>query len=280
MENVMGVDIGATQMRAGRVANEKVSLMFTEKTPSDGDYDQVLKTLLQLMEKLFNYDTMAIGLGVPSVVDTKNGMIYDVINIPSWKEVPLKSILEKHFSVPIYINNDANCFAVGDKHFGLGKDYNHIAAVTLGSGVGTGLILNSKLYSGNNTGAGEFGMIPYLDKYIEYYCSGQFFNLFKQTDGLAVFEQAKNGDEKALKMYEEYGHHLGQYLKILLLAIDPEVIILGGSLSGAYSFFEKEMRKALLDFPYPKTISNLEIKVSNLPEIAILGAAALTFNEN
>ena len=91
----MGVDIGATQMRAGRVANEKVSLMFSEKTPSDGDYDQVLKTLLQLMEKLFNYDTMAIGLGVPSVVDTKNGMIYDVINIPSWKEVPLKSILEQ-----------------------------------------------------------------------------------------------------------------------------------------------------------------------------------------
>ena len=139
----MGVDIGATHMRAGRVANEKVSLMFTEKTPSDGDYDQVLKTLLQLMEKLFNYDTMAIGLGVPSVVDTKNGMIYDVINIPSWKEVPLKSILEKHFSVPIYINNDANCFAVGEKHFGLGKDYNHIAAFTLGSGVGPGLILNS-----------------------------------------------------------------------------------------------------------------------------------------
>jgi glucokinase len=69
-------------------------------------------------------------------------------------------------------------------------------------------------------------------------------------------------------------------LKILLLAIDPEVIILGGSLSAAYSFFEKEMRNALLDFPYPKTISNLEIKVSNLPEIAILGAAALTFNEN
>jgi glucokinase len=260
MENVMGVDIGATQMRAGRVSNEKVSLMFSEKTPSDGDYDQVLKTLLQLMEKLFNYDTMAIGLGVPSVVDTKNGMIYDVINIPSWKEVPLKSILEKHF--------------------GLGKEYNHIAAVTLGSGVGTGLILNSKLYSGNNTGAGEFGMIPYLDKYIEYYCSGQFFNLYKQTDGLSVFEQAKIGDEKALKMYEEYGHHLGQYLKILLLAIDPEVIILGGSLSAAYSFFEKEMRKALLDFPYPKTISNLEIKVSNLPEIAILGAAALTLNEN
>ncbi len=280
MENILGVDLGATQMRVGRIKNDNIDLMFTDKTPSDASYDQVLNTLIHLLEKVFNNDTSAIGLGVPSVVDVKNGIIYDVINIPSWKEVPLKHILEKHFSVPVYINNDANCFALGEKYFGYGKYYNHLAAVTLGSGVGTGLILNSKLYAGRNTGAGEFGMIPYLDKYLEYYCSGQFFNLYKKMDGLAVYQLAKAGEVSALNVYAEYGHHLGQFLKILILAIDPEIIIFGGSLSAAYPFFENGMKNALKDFPYPNTMSNLEIKVSALADIAVLGAAALILNEH
>ena len=74
MENILGVDLGATQMRVGRIKNDNIDLMFTDKTPSDASYDQVLNTLIHLLEKVFNNDTSAIGLGVPSVVDVKNGM--------------------------------------------------------------------------------------------------------------------------------------------------------------------------------------------------------------
>ena len=201
-------------MRSARIEENEIVFLSTEKTPTNEGYDQVLNKLIELISSVFNSKTNAIGIGVPSVVDVERGIIYDVINIPSWKEVPLKSILEDHFSVPVFINNDANCFALGEKHFGLGKSYNHIAGVTLGSGVGTGLILNDKLYAGKNAGAGEFGMIPYKEKFFEYYCSGQFFSFYKNLDGLEIFNKAKSGDTKAIELYQEFGFHLGQFLKV------------------------------------------------------------------
>jgi glucokinase len=279
LKNIVGVDFGATQMRAARLEEYEIVILSKEKTAADAEYKAIMDQLINLIQSVFNEETMAIGIGVPSVVDPEQGIIYDVINIPSWKKVPLKSILEAFFSVPVWINNDANCFVLGEKYFGMGKMYRHIAGVTLGSGVGTGLILNSKLYAGKNLGAGEFGMVPYLDKYFEFYCSGQFFNRYKNVDGLEVFRKAVSGDLHSISLYQEFGFHLGHFLKVLVLAIDPEVIILGGSLSKAYSFFEKEMNRSLEDFPYPNTLQNLEIMVSATEHIAVLGAAALILNE-
>jgi glucokinase len=121
LENIIGIDLGATQMRAARIEENEIVFLSTEKTPTNDSYDQVLNKLIELITSVFSIKTVAIGIGVPSVVDVEHGIIYDVINIPSWKEVPLKSILEGHFSVPVFINNDANCFALGEKHFGIGK---------------------------------------------------------------------------------------------------------------------------------------------------------------
>ena len=111
-------------MRAARIEDNEIVFLSTEKTPTNDSYDQVLNKLIELITSVFSKKTTAIGIGVPSVVDVEHGIIYDVINIPSWKEVPLKSILESHFKVPVFINNDANCFALGEKHFGIGKSYN------------------------------------------------------------------------------------------------------------------------------------------------------------
>src|SRR5690606_24955530 len=119
---------------------------------------------------------------VPSVVDVDKGIVYDVQNIPSWKEVPLKAIMEERYGVPVQVNNDANCFALGEKYFGQGRDSKAFIGLTLGTGLGAGIILNDKLYAGPNCGAGEFGMVPYLDYHYEYYASGQFFTLLHHTD--------------------------------------------------------------------------------------------------
>ena len=87
----------------------------------------------------------------------KEGIVIDVLNIPSWKEVPLKKILEDRFQKPVWLNNDSNCFALGEYHFGKGQGYSNMLGVTIGTGLGTGIILNGKLCSGANGGAGEFG---------------------------------------------------------------------------------------------------------------------------
>jgi glucokinase len=189
--------------------------------------------------------------------------------------VPLKDLLENRYKVPVHINNDANCFAVGEKYFGKAKSFKNIVGVTLGTGLGCGLIFNGKLYEGSNCGAGEFGNVLYLLHNVEYYASGQFFSDEKKVNAIDIFDQAQNGEPTALALFAEYGHHVGETLKSILYAYDPEVIVLGGSVSQSFVFFKEAMYQALQDFAYRNVLANIKIEVSDLENSAIFGAAAL-----
>jgi glucokinase len=116
-----------------------------------------LQVIFQLIDPLINKNIKAIGIGVPSVVDIENGIVYDVQNITSWKEVALKKLMEEEFQIPVLINNDANCFALGEKYFGKGQNLHSMIGLTIGTGLGAGIIINDKLYAGVNCGDGEFG---------------------------------------------------------------------------------------------------------------------------
>jgi glucokinase len=187
--------------------------------------------------------------------------------------------MEDRYHVPVFINNDANCFVLGEFYFGKGKGSDSMIGVTIGTGLGSGIIINKKLYAGRNGGAGEFGMIDYLDKYVEYYSSGQFFQNVYQTDGETVFKKAKEGDEKAIKMYEEMGAHLGNAIKTILYALDVELIILGGSVRHAFPYFSKAIWQSLQNFAFQNAVKNLRIEVSELENSGMLGAAALYYDQ-
>ncbi|MCU7500928.1 MAG: ROK family protein, partial [Ignavibacteria bacterium] len=214
----------------------------------------------------------------PSVVDTEKGIVYDVQNIPSWKEVPLKEILEKKYGVPVYINNDANCFAAGEKYFGKMKNCRNGVGIIMGTGLGAGIFTDGRLYSGTNCGAGEFGMIPYKESIYEAYCSGQFFKNEFNTTGEEAYKRAVGGDEEALKMFCRLGEHLGNAIKVVLYAYDPEIIILGGSVSRAFSLFKESMWKEVRTFAYQNSLKKLVIEPSELDQVALLGAAALYYD--
>jgi glucokinase len=280
VENIIGVDLGGTSIRAGKVVNEKIVHLARLATPSLGSVEDVMDQIYTVIDDCFDASTLSIGVGVPSVVDVEMGIVYDVTNIPSWKVVPLKELLENRYKVPVYINNDANCFAVGEKYFGKAKNYKNIVGVTLGTGLGCGLIFNGKLYEGSNCGAGEFGNIPYLLHNVEYYASGQFFSDEKNVNAIDLYHQAQKGDPTALALFSEYGHHLGETIKSILYAYDPEVIVLGGSASQSFAFFKEAMYQALQDFAFRNVLSNLKIEVSDLENSAIFGAAALTMIKN
>jgi glucokinase len=134
-----------------------------------------------------------------------------------------------------------------------------------------------KNYTGKNGGAGEFGMIDYLDKYYEYYASGQFFQNIHNISGEDVFMKAATGDKDALKMYEEMGLHLGNAIKTILYAYDINLIILGGSVKHAFPYFSQSMWQSIKTFAYKKAIEKLRIEISELEYGAILGAAALHY---
>lgn len=278
--NVIGIDLGGTHLRAGMVEENQITTLQSERIPALGTQEEVLQVIYQLIDSVINENAKAIGIGVPSVVDIQKGIVYDVQNIPSWKEVALKKILEERYHIPVLINNDANCFALGEKYFGKGKDVHSMIGVTVGTGLGTGIIINDKLYPGVNCGAGEFGYVDYLDQYYEYYASGQFFQNCYQTSGEVVFQKAQSGDPLSIMILEELGTHIGNAIKMILYAYCPELIVLGGSISKSYSFFQKNMWERINTYIYSNTLKNFRLEISELENCGVLGAAALYYDEH
>lgn len=276
-KSVLGIDLGGTNIRAGKVVDYSIIETKSQLISSNKKEEEVIAEVIDVIEQIIDSTVMGIGIGVPSLVDIEKGIIYDVQNIPSWKKVNLKEILESKFKVPVYINNDANCFVVGEKYFGLGKNYDNIVGLIIGTGLGSGIYFEDKQYAGANCGAGEFGMISYKDKNYEYYASGQFFQREHNIAGDKLFELANHNDPKALEIFSEFGHHLGNAITTIMFAVDPEIIILGGSVSKSFQFYKDAVYDVLNKFPYPQSIRNLEIVVSKLNNIAILGAAALYY---
>src|SRR5690606_37386538 len=145
-------DLGGTKIKAGiesdgRIIHQKKALL-KEKCSFTSTMDQVFG----LISPLTRHGVDGIGIGVPSVVDVEQGIVYNVTNIPSWKKVELKNILEKEFNLPVFVNNDVNCYTLGEHQFGLGKDYESIVGMSIGTGLGSGIIIKNKLYIGNNCG--------------------------------------------------------------------------------------------------------------------------------
>ena len=277
-KQIIGIDLGGTNIRLGLVEESKIVKMSADKISSKATQDVIISEILEAISKIFTKDVIGIGIGVPSIVDIKNGIVYEVHNIPSWREVHLKRIIEDKFKVPTFVNNDVNCFVLGEKHFGKGKPYNDVIGLAMGTGLGGGVIINGKLYAGKNCGAGEFGLMKYLDKNYEYYCSGQFFNFKHGVKGEDVLSNAKNGDINSLKIFEEFGVHMGNLINSIMYALNPEIIVLGGSVSKAYSYFKNSMFKKIDEYEFKTQLTELKIEKSTLKNSAILGASSLIEN--
>ncbi len=172
---LVGVDLGGTNVRAGRVEGDKIAAHVARPVSSKGTESQVLEEVCGIIDRVLTPETEGIGIGVPSLVDVEQGIVYTVENIPSWKEVHLKRVLEDRYKLPVFVNNDANCFALGEYHFGKGKGLKHVVGIVVGTGLGAGIIINGRLYMGASCGAGEMGTIPYRGKTIQYFARGRRF---------------------------------------------------------------------------------------------------------
>lgn len=270
----IGIDLGGTNVRAGLVSNNRIQKLTAQTVRSHGDEAEVYGDVCSAIDSVFDKKVSGLGVGVPSLVNVKDGMIINTTNIPSWKRVPLRRRLEKRYGVPVRVNNDANCFALGEKYFGAGKKHDNFVGLIIGTGLGAGIISRGKLHSGLDCGAGEFGLIPYKDSIVEHYASGQFFRKFN-WDGATLSQEAQQGNQKALEIFREYGTHLGHAVKIILYALAPEMIVLGGSVSLSFPYFEESLWQALEDFSYPSIVAKLKLRTSKVKDISVLGAASL-----
>ncbi len=280
MSNVIGIDIGGTSIVGGRVEKGVIIHQITVDTQANIGGEFTLLALRKLIKELITPETKAIGIGVPSVVDRVKGIIYNVQNIKDWDEVHIKKIIQEEFNLPVFVDNDANCFSLGEKIYGEGHKYENFVGITLGTGVGGGIIQNNHLMKDANCGSGEFGEIPYLESIIENYCGSRFFPSFTNMSGKEVAEKANNGNTEAIEIFNHYGIHIASLVKIIMLTVDPQAIIFGGSISQSFNLFEKSLYENLKDFPYPNSVKNLQILTSNLKDIGVLGAASLCIDSD
>lgn len=271
----IGIDLGGTNMRVGLTDGSTLVNSVIEPCPSKEAEEVVINQLKRQIAQLMSPEVTSIGIGVPSVVDSVHGIVYNVANIPSWKEVHLKEQLEMEFGIPVAVNNDANCFALGVWKYGEGKGTKDMVGLTMGTGIGSGIIINGELYNGVNTGAGEIGSLPFKEADYEFYCSSRFFSELHGDTGANYGKRAQEGDAEAVAVWNEFGGNVGELIKAVLFTYAPEAIIIGGGIASAFSLFESPMRASLESFPYPANVAATRIMPSTLPNAAILGAGAL-----
>jgi len=275
----IGIDLGGTKILAARVNQAEVFKREYRFLPEDnGDENVVINIMIEVIKSLMDETVEGIGIGLPSIVDAEEGIVYDVQNIPSWKEVHLIERLKPHFDVPIYMNNDANCYALGEAYFGQGIECEFFVGLTIGTGLGAGIIYNKELINGSSGASGEFGILPYKDKTLEDYCSGQFFDTEYGINGFEMFEMAKRGDKVALDAFNIFGYHLGNAVKMIMSTVDPQRITIGGSVAQSNEFFKEKMWETIRDYPYQRSVDSIQIAFSDTNNRGMLGAASLCFD--
>ena len=276
MSCYIGIDLGGTTIKGGRVESGKMVRNEVFPVNQEGTRESIFKDICVLIEKLWTDQVKGIGFAVPAVIDFELGTIYGLSNIPQFNGFAIQKALEAEFSVQVKLQNDANCFALGEKHFGEAKGYQNIVGLITGTGTGAGLIVDGKLHNGEHFGAGELGMIPYLDGCYEDYCSGQFFTSNYRFSGEELAARAKTCDVVALSAFHDYGLHLGSLINLICYVLDPQIIVIGGSVSKSFEYYQSglfdEMKKFYFDHP-----NKVIVKPSRSLDIAIYGAVGLFY---
>ncbi|MDD5086420.1 MAG: ROK family protein [Candidatus Nanoarchaeia archaeon] len=282
---LIGVDIGGNKIKAGLVSNGKVIKRFSVNTEPERGEKAVIEKMLKAVSRVFTNDVSGIGVGSPGPIDYKKGNIIGPKNIPL-KNFNIKRILKKKFNVPVFLDNDANCFAFGEAVYGAGKKYDIVVGLTLGTGVGGGIVINKKIFHGR-LNAGEFGHISIKHDGIKCKC-GNFGCIeeyasergimrlakgIKAENPLDIYELALKGNKEALEVFEKTGFYLGVAITNIIAAFDPEIIVVGGGISGSWNFFSKSMKETIKKRSFVN--KNPIIVKSRRKDAAILGAASL-----
>jgi glucokinase len=270
----LGIDIGGTTISLGLVeGSEIVKKTCVSSFAKDATLQETMDYLSAQIAAIIVPGVTKIGIGVPSVADPVKGIVYNAMNIPSWKEVHMKEELEKRFGIPVAVNNDANCYALGAATRVKGA---MVVTVTLGTGTGVGIVAEGRLLSGTHCGAGEIASLPYEGKDYESFCSKKFFTDRGILNVKEAAEEADQGEPAMLSLFCDFGARLGEFLAVVMFAYDADCIILGGGISHCFRHFRESMWKSLRAlYPYQRSLDELTIQVLSDADYALLGAASL-----
>jgi len=288
----IGVDVGATKIAAGFTFGGKI--IKKTKTPTQAEKGKALaiKNIIAAIKTVYAPKIKGIGIGIAGQINSQKGLAVSSPNFSKdFKNVPLAKIIQNTFKKPVLIDNDANCFALGEAIYGAGKNYKYLAGLTLGTGVGGGIVINKKIYHGRDGLAAEIGHTVIVKNglkcscgqngHLEAYTSGNaMINLYQKLSGqkkdtFEIEALAKKGEKNALRVFKIMTEHLALGLANIINIFNPEIIILGGGLSRVDILTKPAIKLALSQTVYP-ALKTTKIVTSKLKDDApLLGAVAL-----
>jgi len=307
MESAIGIDIGGTKCAVcfGQQINGSVKIIEKNSFKTEGSWEDVLQQLLVLardcLEKYGNgYGELAgVGISCGGPLDSKKGLLLSPPNLKGWNNVPVKEFFETRLHTDVRLMNDADACAVAEWKFGAGKGLDNVIFLTFGTGMGAGLILNGRLYSGTSDTAGECGHIR-LESFgpagygkagsFEGFCSGgglaqigqmlireklqmgesvpycKSYEQLSDINARLLAQQAEAGDKLALQSYRISGEQLGRGLSILVDLLNPQKIILGSIFSRSQNLLWKYTREVMERECLPRALAACEVAASGLGE--------------
>jgi len=300
---IVGIDVGATNIKAGLIKNHRIISRIILPTRDFSSQRQLINGLVYAIRdcllkgaSLKRQRILGIGLGLPGLINFKKGIVHYLPNIKGWKNVPLRKIIQKRTGLPVFIDNDANLMSLAEARLGAAKGKNNVVGITLGTGVGAGIILNGKLYRGANFAAGEIGHLPIneegpkcscggaacLERYIgNRYIEGELRKIFKKNISLEKSsELAARGNLKATKIWETVAGHLGIALSGVVNLLNPEVIVIGGGVSAAGGIIFDNVRRIIREramLPQSMAVKIVRARLGN--DAGMMGAGLLVEEE-
>jgi len=262
----VGIDVGGTNVKFGLIEN--AGRIIARRTLSTKNYASSRKKLINalinsielLIKDVKKSQVCGVGIGLPGLINSKVGVVNFLPNVPGWRNVPLKRIMQDELKMPVCIDNDVNLITLGEWKFGAGKTYKNLVCMTLGTGVGSGLVLNNRIYRGEGFAAGELGHVPLNEKGLKCSCGGEAcFETYVGNRALTakaaklfklknirleeVYELAEMGNVRAVQFWQEAAVHIGNALVGLVNLLNPRLIIIGGGVSNNYKYLGQTISK-------------------------------------
>jgi glucokinase len=278
-QRYIGIDFGGTSIVAARFSDEGLLERTAFPTGADRGPEEILDTLYQAILEVFTDQVKAIGIGIPGIMDHQTGEILLINNIPGIKGVRVREKVADRFGLPVFQTNDANCFTLGEAYYGTAREFRNLVGITLGTGLGGGIIIERKIHTGLSNGAGELGCLPFRDGIVEDYCSGTWLEKTRGKSGAVLYKEARQGNMDAVRTFEELARNTGELLRYMMFVLAPEAFVIGGSVAGAWEFLERPMREEVDRFPVQWIRERVSLVPASLDNAGLYGAAALCISQ-
>ena len=310
----IGIDVGGTNVKIALV-DDKGKIIYSNSVPTYAQmgYEYTVNNIKQAIRDLMKEtntkpsDIQGIGFDFPGQVDYKTGVVKLAPNIPGWVNVPIAKMIEDEFHIPTRIDNDVRCAALGELKFGAGKGCENFVCITVGTGIGSGLVINGKLVRGAANAAGEIGHIklqmqdgpicgcgdtgcleafasgPSIVAMAQEYLKSGKSTKFREMAGVdgeitpyIVAKAAEAGDPVAKRIFEKTGYYIGMGLVSVINLLNPEKVIIGGGVAEAGDLLLEPIRKTIKARAMVIAGSSVEIVPAELGNSAgVIGASML-----